>query len=488
MPRLGQKFEMLLFGLVLITSAANAQQQSQDQSTGNPAPPVQPVRLPLPSGPDSTDQNASQTLDPDTRPPAGAQDLSLGTPSTNRSYWEPFVSINAAFNSNLGGQPGWSKWSTFVGGINFQRISENSLLGLNYSGGGSVSGSGGVGNTILQTGSLSEQILWGRSTISFFDSVGYLPQASFGYAGVNGVPLPPGGVIGLQPGFIPNDAILTEQTQRITNSFITQVNFQRTRRSSVTFLGGYNLLHYFGSDLLNSNGVVFQAGYNYQLTREDTISFFYRFNAFRYSNFQQSINSNSFGATYSRRVTGRLALFLSAGPSFSSFQTPITGLVAGGGTATSSISQVFYSLNGGLTYQWGRTQLGLSYNHGIGGGSGVLAGSISDNIFGTASRQLTRSFTGAFTLGYSRNSGRSIASATTSTYNYSFAGVNLNRRLGRASSISLNYQYQYQTSSVPPCVGPTCGTGCVSGLACASSFRGQGIWLGLNWVKQPIVF
>jgi hypothetical protein len=495
MPTLGQKFWVLLFGLSVIVSAAGAQQQSRDQSAGNPAPPIQPVRLPLPTGPDNTDQNA-QPLDPDTRPPTGAQDLSLGVSSTNRSSWQPFALVSGAFNSNsilANNTSGWSNWTTFLGGINIQRISENNVLALNYSGGGSISNGGGIGNTVFQTGSLSEQVQWGRSTISFLDSVGYLPQASFGYAGASGVPLPTGGAIGLQPGFIPNDAILTLQTQRITNSFITQVNRQLTRRTSLTFLGGYNVLHYFGTDLLNSNGVFFQGGYNYLLSRENTLSVYYGFNAFRYSNYAQSINSNSVGVAYSRRITGQLALRLSAGPSFSSFQTPISETITLGGvtgtvSGVSSASQVYFSANAGLNYQWGRTMLGLNYNHGISGGSGVLAGAISDIVFGSASRQLTRAVTAGITLGYSRNSGRNIASPTTATYNYSYGGVNLSRHLGRASSISLNYQFQYQNSSAPPCVGASCGAGCVSGLVCTSTYKGHAIWLSLSWMKQPFVF
>ena len=50
---------------------------------------------------------------------------------------------------------------------------------------------------------------------------------------------------------------------------------------------------------------MFQAGYNYQLTRKDTIAVSYGFDAFRYSDGLQSINNNSFEFHYARRVTGQ---------------------------------------------------------------------------------------------------------------------------------------------------------------------------------------
>lgn len=299
-------------------------------------------------------------------------------------------------------------------------------------------------------------------------------------------------MIGLGNGFVPDQSILTAQSQRLSNAFITQVQTNLTRRSSLTFLGGYSTLHYFSTNLLNSGGPMFQAGYNYQITREDTVSVFYRFSSFSYSNYNQWIHSNSVQVAYARRVTGRLAFRAGVGPSFSSSLVPIsgtTGTGSSGGTVTGPTNQTFLSLNAGLTYVVDRMTLGISYNHGISEGSGVLAGSVTNNVFGSASRQLTRTLSASFNAGFSRNTGLSIATVTPSfqSYNYTFAGVNLNRAWGRSSSVSLSYQLQYQGSNVPPCVGATCGTTC-TGVICATSTVRNAITLGLNWQRQPITF
>jgi hypothetical protein len=337
-----------------------------------------------------------------------------------------------------------------------------------------------------------EQLSWRRSTITFLDSLSYLPESAFGFAGATGIALPGGGPIGLQNPFVPDQGILTAQSQRISNAFITQDQIQLTPRSSLTFLGGSNLLHYFGTNLLNADGFNFQGGYNYQITRQDTISLFYRFNEFSYSNFHQSISNNSVQASYGRRITGRLALRVGGGPSFSNFQTPITvagSSGTGSGATTGPTSQTYFSASAGLTYQRDRTGLSFFYDRGIGGGSGVLAGSVSNFLSGSATRQFSQKVRGGLTFGYARNSGVSIGTITPTdqTFNYTYVGANLSRLWGRSTTVSLSYQLQYQNSTVPPCIGTGCGTSC-TGVSCTTNYVRHAVFLSLNWKTQPIAF
>jgi hypothetical protein len=495
-----------VLGLVAAMPAARAQQQTQDQSAqpAQPAQPVQPVqpipalRSPLASGAgngDSSDQD-SQSLSPDTRPLAGAQDLSLGSTIGTHSYWEPQAVVTSTFDSNpliSPGGGGVTVWTTFLGGMEVHRNSENSNLILSYLGGGSISNnSGSVGNAVFQQFGVVEQLAWRRQTITFLDSLSYLPESGFGYAGATGIPLPGGGTVGLQNPFVPEQGILTAQSQRIANTFITEDQIQLTPRSSLTLLGGSNLLHFFGTNLLDADGFMFQGGYNYLVTREDTISLSYRFNEFSYSNFHQSISNNSVQASYARRVTGRLAFRIGAGPSFSNFQTPITASGSsgtGGGTTTGPTSQVYFSVSSGLTYKAERTGFTFFYDRGIGGGSGVLAGSVSNFLSGSVTRQFSQRVQGGLTFGYSRNSGVGIGitTPTNETFNYTYAGANLSRLWGRSTTVSLSYQLQYQNSSAPPCVGAGCGTNC-TGVACTTSFVRHAVFLSLNWRTQPIAF
>jgi hypothetical protein len=257
-----------------------------------------------------------------------------------------------------------------------------------------------------------------------------------------------------------------------------EVDRYLTGRTSLTFVGGYSLLHYFDSGLLDYGDATFQGGYNYQMTRKDTIAISYQFSGFRYSNFNQTINSHTISGSYARRVTGRLAFQVSAGPQVVFLQIPLSASSepANSGTTT----HVYLSAQTGLQYQLQRTVLGVAYSHGVNGGSGVLPGSLADILTVTATRQLSRATGGIFNFGYSHNSGFNVEVSVPSNqaYTYWFGGVALTHRLGRELNFNLSYQAQYQDSNALFCVGAACGTSVIRHL----------IAFGVGWRKQPIPF
>jgi hypothetical protein len=187
--------------------------------------------------------------------------------------------------------------------------------------------------------------------------------------------------------------------------------------------------------------------------------------------------------SYGRRVTGKLAFQIAAGPEYASFATPITGTgTTGTGTASSSSAHLYWSLNTSLTYQLKRTGLGLSYTHGVSGGSGVQAGSIADTVSGSATRQLSRTFSGSWNLSYARNNGLTVNGpglvTANQTFSYWSSNIGLSHRMGRTLNLGLNYLLQYQNSNSAFCVGPTCATSLV---------RHQ-IMFSLGWHDHPIPF
>ena len=250
----------------------------------------------------------------------------------------------------------------------------------------------------------------------------------------------------------------------------------------MTFVGAYTLEHYFDDNLLNFDSGTFQAGYNYLLSRKDTIAVSYSFAAYRYSNVDQSLNLNTIQASYARRVTGKLAFQISAGPQFASSTFPITNSTSTATSGTTSTSQLYWTLNTALQYQLRRSSISASYNHGVTGGSGVLAGAETDVVTGSFNDQVARTFNVGFTAGYSRNKGFAVASGTSESeaqdYSYWFAGVSVAHPIGRSLDIFANYQLQYQNANTTGCVGSTCSTNIT---------RNQ-IMFGLNLHKQPIPF
>jgi hypothetical protein len=498
MRTLGHSFSLALLVVALSAPELKAQGQTQQPSTQQPqqpqnqaAQPIPAYRSPLAKAADNSaaqDTGAAdnQQMVPDTSPPAGALGLSLGAPKTARSYWRPFVDLSASAFSNSGNggsSTGWTTWTSVSGGLDLHKISGNSSLTMALLSGGSFSNSGS-GTAISSTVSeqvlgLTERISFHRTAISLMDQVGYLPQASFGYNGLGTPGSDVGGNLGLQAGLTPNQSILTTAGQRISNTSLVEIDTNLTPRKVLTLVGSYGLLHYFGSSLSDNNETVAQVGYNYQLNRKDTIAVLYRFDAFRFSHVAQSINDHSVQLSYARRIAGRLSFQLSAGPDFAFSQTPISPqsapiiVIGKGGNTT----QFFWDVNAGLIYQLRRTALNLGYMHGVTGGSGVLAGAVTDGVSGSASRQLSQRVNAGWTIGYSRNTGLAVTSATTlatanQTYDYWYSGVNFTRNFGRSMNLTLGYQVQYQNSNT---------SFCVSSQTCKTTYLNHQIFLDLGW-------
>ena len=99
-----------------------------------------------------------------------------------------------------------------------------------------------------------------------------------------------GGSLELGSSFTPSQGLLTAREQNVNNTFLTQADVRLSGRSSLTFVGGYLLLHYFNSGNLSFGGPLFRGGYNYQMTRKDTIALIYQFSGIHYTNFDQSID------------------------------------------------------------------------------------------------------------------------------------------------------------------------------------------------------
>ena len=495
----------LWISLLVLGSVApslRAQQQQPQPTSQDPQSPQAPPNQggpPIPAsrepvlrravggvmGNGQADDSAPQELVPDYRPITGAQGLPLGAPKTARNFWQPYLDFIATADSNAlisSTNTGWTSWESVAGGVDVNHVSGNSDLKLSYQGAASVPNDSSVSTAVSQQLAVAERLTLRRYVLTFLDQVGYIPASAFGYGGF-GNNLSSGGLVGLQGTFTPDQSILTARGQRISNSFVTQVDASLTRRSTLTFVGSYGLLHYFDQNLLDSHEAIFQAGYNYLATRKDTVAVLYRFDAFRYSDVNQSIDTHTVQFTYARRVTGRLVFQVGAGPDIAFSRQPIgQDTVPQPNATTGKTRQIFWDANASATYQLRRSQLGMYYDHGVGGGSGVLAGSLTDTLSGNGSRQISRTTTGTLTGGYSRNKGLAITSTssasplTNQTYNYWFAGVNLGRSWGRAMNVSLNYQLQYQDSNSTFCVTVPCGT----------SFVHHVISLELGWHPRSI--
>ena len=459
--------------------SGHAQQQTQDQ-------PIPAYHSPLASQADNTDPNAPPPqLLPDNSALTGVQDPSIGVPSTNHSYWTPHVDLAVTLDTEPpegGANSGLTTWTSLSGGVDLRWMSGRSDMALSYIGGGIFSNDGSSSNGIVQDLSLTDRFTFRRWALTVIEQAAYTPESAFGSGGFPGIPVPTGAP-GLG-GLVPGQTIITSEGQRFFNTSLGEVDVYLSPRSSLTFVGGYSLLHSFNGDFLDYGDVIGQAGYNYQVTRKDTVGVSYVFSGFRYNNFDESINTHTFLLSYGRKVTGRLAFRIGVGPEIALINTPIipgTGVGTIGPPSGGSTTNLYWSLSTSLQYQMKRTALSANYSHGVSGGSGVFGGSLADTVTGTASRQLSRVSSGSLSVGFSRNT--EIANSvlpqipfSNQPFDYWYTGVNYSRSWGRSLNMNVGYQLQYQNSDSSFCTGPGCG----------SSFVRNLITFGVGWRKQPI--
>src|SRR5262249_26240982 len=121
--------------------------------------------------------------------------------------------------------------------------------------------------------------------------------------------------------------------------------------------------------------------------------------------------------------------------------------------------------------------LTASYFHGVTAGSGVFLGATTDQVTGSATRRISRVWSGELHAGYARNrSAEAGQGGSSSSLESVFGGVSASRRLGRHPNLSLAYAGFVQRTSLSGCTD-----------SCSSTFTTNQISLGVSWHARPFV-
>ncbi len=415
-----------------------------------------------------TDQER-QNMRPDNGPMSGVQNLTLGTPEVRHSYWVPGIEYGNTIRSNSLSPAANSAWNTtsyVSGNISLLEAWSHSLLSANYSGGGFSSTDLVQGNGQYHQLATAFEVDQRRWQLLFVDQFSYLPQSGFGFGGTSGLAFP--GIMGtlavplpgLQSTYVPSQTILTTNGPRYSNASAVQLTFAVSPRGSITLAGVYGTLRFIDSGNVNSDSEILSAGYNYAITRKDTMGLVYLFSAYRYPGDPQAIGDHVGQFVYGRRITGRLALKLAGGPDVTTFRVAIGG----------SKQKISGFGNAALTYAFAQSSVALSYTHGVSGGSGVFTGSNIDQANATWNRPLTRVWNGSVNFGYAKNRQiLAVSGLTSPSYDTWLAGAGLTRGLGRTADLSVSYQAQIQNSNVAICSNPNCGTNYTAQLCTKTS-------------------
>jgi hypothetical protein len=450
-------------------------QQEQGEKP-KPAARANPLLFDTSGDQQDTDQG-TQTMQPDNRALSGVQNPTLGTPEMRHSYWVPGIEYSNTIRSNslsAAENAAWNTTSFVSGDISLLEAWSHSLLSANYSGGGFFSTDPTQGNGQYHQLATAFEVDQRRWQLLLVDQFSYLPQSAFGFGGTSGlafpgitgtlaVPLP-----GLQSTYVPSQTILTTIGPRYSNASAVQLTYAVSPRGSITLAGVYGTLRFIDSGNVNSDSEILNAGYNYAITRKDTIGLVYLFSAYRYPGDPQALGDHVGQFVYGRKITGRLALKLAAGPEVTTFRIAIGG----------SKQRISGFGNAALAYAIARSSIALGYTHGVSGGSGVFTGSSIDQAYATWNRQLTRVWNGSVNFGYAKNRQiLAVRGLTSPSYDTWTAGAGLSRALGRTADFSVAYQAQIQNSNVAVCGNPNCGT----------NYTAHQIFLTLKWHTRPLV-
>ncbi len=426
-------------------------------------------------------------------PLSGARDFFY--PGGGRTYAIPAFHWTGLADTNANSAPGTSRLETrsiFLGSLDLRQVQTRTRTNLDYAGGAFF-----YSRTLRQNSSTApppygtlhsldfmENVYWRRWQLLLGDQLLYLPESPFGFSGFGSLSSFGGGLGGaslgngptINPTLLPDQAILTGNGQRLSNTAIAEVQYAAGARSMITVTGFYGLLHFFESGFIDSRYAGLLAGYNYQLSRRGQISIFYLDYLYRFDVANRQVLARGFQLAYGRRFTSRLFMKLSGGPVAIQVSQPVGGVV----------TRPFWSTYDSLRYRTVRNDISLSFIRHVGGGSGVLYGSESDIARLTIGRQISRAFHGSVNFGHAYNQSLTqqaslpllIPSNTQRRTRYEVweAGVNLSRSLGEHVSMSLTYRAQRQISNQTFCFRNNCG---------ARFFRQVG-GVGISWHGRPI--
>jgi hypothetical protein len=421
----------------------------------------------------------------DSSPLSGVRSGTLNKLSLNRLSLLPSFSIisQAERYSNNSG-PAFGKnflYSNYLTGrLALNRTSGTSELLLDYIGGGTLTNNPSLGNSVIQSLEFADAFHWGRWSQLFGDQFSYLSQAPFDFGGVGGLGafgtgLGSGarGTSGSSPSFrpdlIPNQSILTFRTPRISNGAISETDYALNPSTSLTFVESYGILKFIDVGFQDTSNVLLQAGLNHRLSRKNSVSVRYRFNAFMFSNSTQRINDQTVHLTYGREVSGRLSFRIGGGPQVDSFKMPLAG----------SSSSLNWAASSELRYQFGRNTAGFNFDRALTGGSGIFRGAETNQFQGVLGRTFDSVWDGTLSLGYAMNEAlkQTTPAANTISPNVWFATARVSRHSARNHSLFFSYTAQRQSNIIPLCALPVCGLNAMTHI----------ISVGYTWGLRPIV-
>jgi hypothetical protein len=482
-----------ILAIALIARAGGLQAQDQKpagQSAAQPSGSSAPI-LPMNSGlgpgyakppipaargvSSDYDSNAFDPSDvtPDQNTLAGAQTFGMGSLAHVHNIFDPSISVSQLGLLSPPAAPGQSNFtgSTLVGGImNFSRNWGQYHFTAAYNGGETFTEGIGSAQSFFHDLILSQEIDWGRWHVILRDDFVASPGAAFTNTGMGGPGLSAqffttlgSSLTSIGQSFVPGETIQTGIATRFRNASLGQASYSFSRRAAFTVSGSYGFLTfpeagYFSSRMYNA-----QAGYDYLLDPSNSVAILGSYGKIDYTGTSISTTSYAAALAYGRKITGRMAFQVEAGPE------QIRSINAAG-----PYQLWFLSANSNLGYEWRRGGVTLSFARGLNSGSGVFLGETGNTFTGSGHYEFSRAWTGTVNSGYGISTSLAPAGVATTRFDNWYIGANLGRRLGPHIQFNFNYGLEEQIGNAV-CPVTSCG---VNGFQ-------QTFGMTVNWHLRP---
>jgi hypothetical protein len=338
--------------------------------------------------------------------------------------------------------------SALSGDVAYSAKSTERPFNLLFAGGIILPNQSGQGTSYFSSASVSQGLVTRSWVFNVSDSVSFLPQSpTVGLSGIAGVGDLGGTPVG-GPGEGPAGGIFSNAGNRIANSLGGSAERQITHDTSISGAGSWSILHFLDNNNgLDSTQVTGTVAVNRRLNGRSSVSVNAVYSTYDYSGpqselSQPSIETRGLNLAYTRTLSRRLSMSVSAGPQWASSSN--SALVPASLNAAASAS---------LSYQRGMTNASLSYSRGINAGSGVLPGAESDSIAAAVGHTFGRNWVASLTTAYTHSAGLTQLSTGTSivpvnaVFNTTYGGAQLTRGFGQHFSGYVSYTAQNQSSN-----------------------------------------
>jgi hypothetical protein len=437
--------------MVWMPTAARAQQQEQE-------PQVSPPGAPLPSGEGSAVPAgkvrgivdvAPQTEGADSGGQSNAPLTSVepwgGLSRSTHNYIQPSFSIYQGGDTNpylaSAGQLQPQAVTQVTGQLEMHRLRNQHETVLTYEGDANFYTQLSNQNSTSHSLDIAQKFIGRRRAFSFDDRVIYSPESPFAYSAFNSLNLQ-GGATSLYDTFseLSAQSILNGQTRRIENNFVTELQYQASRRSAVTVSGSYDILRFPEAGFIDSNTGSLQLGYSRSLTLRDSLGVIYAGSVVWFGEQPQKVHSHALLLTYGRLLKERLAFELSGGPQVSIFRD----------LPNQAPPRWSESVRTSLRYTIPRGFIRLSYVQDVSSGGGVFLGAQTHQARLGVAWQLSRTWRANWGGGYAfnRRLDPTAISGSARSYNTWNVGATLARPVGRYTRVSLTYNLSQQDATL----------------------------------------